>query len=381
MGGFRARFGWSGSGRSAGWRVFAAVLLAAALAASAGLTSQATATASAASPATWKPWLLTSADQFRLAAPPAAASAQTKGELKELLRLQKHRSPAAVANIAKWLRQPTVVPWMQLELQMFQNYRPRVAPASRYLGLLGAGMYDAMIAAYDSHDAYAKTTRPEPWKLDKRLKPAMKFPAGSTYAPYDAAVAGAAEKILTYLFPGEPPRTFTRAANDAVNARLQAGLNYRSDVEQARALGRKVAALAIARGESDGHTNTGYSEGPFVGEQYWVLTPPEYEGAIGADRRNMEALASARREGAVERDSASLVVRLSGVHGPAQRGAPDELPPHRYATTDRELLGRRPRDVHPTGALGGDRASADQVVQAQRPDGAESGCLSGHRRP
>ncbi len=233
------------------------------------------------SPAHWKPWLLTSPSQFRLNAPPAAGSAQTKAELKQLLRLQK-RTPAVLANIKKWCSQPAVIPWMQLELKLFQDYRPRVGPSARALALLGAGMYDAMIAASDSHDFYAKSSRPAPWQLDKRLKPALKAAAGSTYAPYDAAVAGAAETILPYLFPGEPRRTFVATADEAVNARLAAGLNYRSDLQQARALGQKVATLVIARGEADGHVNTGYSEGPFTGEQFWVPTPPEYEGAIGS---------------------------------------------------------------------------------------------------
>ena len=109
----------------------------------------------------------------------------------------------------------------------------------------------------------------------QRLKPATGLTAapGSTYAPDDAAVAGAAEKILAYLFPKEPKKTFTTAADEAIQARLSAGLNYRSDVERARALGGRVAMLAIARSRTDGHTKTGYSEGPFTGEQYWVGTP------------------------------------------------------------------------------------------------------------
>ncbi len=136
--------------------------------------------AASASPAHWKPWLLASANQFRLGPPAAAGSAQTKAELKQLLRLQKKRTPAVLANIKKWCRQPAVVPWAQLELKLLQTYRPRVAPASRALALLGVAMYDAMIAADDSRLAYAKSSRPAPWILDKRLKPSMKVAAGST---------------------------------------------------------------------------------------------------------------------------------------------------------------------------------------------------------
>lgn len=228
-----------------------------------------------ASPAHWKPWLLSSASQFRLGAPPAAQSAQTKAELTELLRLQKKRTPAVMAIIKKWNEEPAAVPWTLLALAQIQNYRPDIASAAHSLAILGTGMYDALIAAEDSHDFYSRSSRPAPWKLDRRLKPATAVAAGSrsTYAPYDAAVAGAAEKILSYLFPKEPKTTFTTAASEAIDARLFAGLNYRSDLERARTLGQRVAVLAIGRSESDGHTNTGYSEGPFAGDQYWIRTP------------------------------------------------------------------------------------------------------------
>ena len=231
--------------------------------------------ATQASPAHWKPWLLSSASQFRLGAPPAAGSAQTKAELMELLRLQKKRTPAVMAIIKKWGGEPAAVPWTRLALAQIQNHRPDIASAAHSLAILDAGMYDALIAAEDSHDFYSRSSRPAPWKLDKRLKPATGVAAGSgsTYAPDDAAVAGAAEKILAYLFPKEPKKTFTTVANEAIGARLSAGLNYRSDLERARALGQRVATVAIARARTDGHTKTGYSEGPFTGEQYWVGTP------------------------------------------------------------------------------------------------------------
>lgn len=238
--------------------------------------------ASAKSPASWKPFLLSSARQFRLAAPPSAASAQTKTEIAQLLRLQKGRTPAVKANIQKWLGQPAVVPWWQLELSLLKNYRPRVAPASRTLALLGAAMYDAAIAADDSRLAYAKRSRPAPWKLNKRLKAAVKVSAGTTWAPYEAAMSGAAERVLAYLYPGEPKRTFTRLANESIQACLSAGVNYRSDLQRARALGQKVGDLAIAHGQADGSSTTGFSEGPFVGEPFWVTTPPSFEGAVGS---------------------------------------------------------------------------------------------------
>jgi membrane-associated phospholipid phosphatase len=70
-------------------------------------------------------------------------------------------------------------------------------------------------------------------------------------------------------------------ANEALRARMIAGLNYRSDLQRARALGHKVAQLAIARAATDGATNTGFSEGPFTGDQFWTPTPAAYESPLG----------------------------------------------------------------------------------------------------
>jgi len=129
-------------------------------------------------PATWKPWHLTSASQFRLAAPPAAKSATTKQELAQLIRLQRSRTPAMRLAIKKWTRQSTILPWTDMLLQAFQSYRPRPPAAAYDLALFYTGVEDAIIAASDSRDAYAAKSRPAPSKLHKRLKPSAKAKSG-----------------------------------------------------------------------------------------------------------------------------------------------------------------------------------------------------------
>ena len=245
----------------------------------AGASSESTAAVRASTPAQWKPWHLTSADQLRLKAPPAARSAQTKAELAQLRRLQRTRGPAQVAAFQKWNGQGAAIAWTKVAIDMLRSYRPRPPLAARFLAIFQTGLYDAMIAADDSRIAYARS-RPAPAKLDKRLKPLAKTPA-STYAPYEAAMAGAAERLLHSLFPGEPQRTFTAFANEAVGSRLSAGVNYRSDVQNARALGQKVADAVIARAKADNSTSTRLPNPTLSGEGYWASTPPLYEPFIG----------------------------------------------------------------------------------------------------
>ena len=233
-------------------------------------------------PATWKPWHLSSASQFRLPAPPAASSATTKKELAQLLRLQKQRTPKTLAAIKKWNGQLPVLAWTDLLLQAFQSYRPRPPAAAYDLALFYTGLYDTIIAAHDSADAYAGKSRPAPSKLSRALKPVGKPATPTTYAPVEAAMAGAAQVLIPYLFPDAPASLYVKAANEAVGTRLSAGLNYRSDVERARALGQKIAALVIDQAKADGRaTNTAPPVPNPGGDDHWSPTPPGFEPPFG----------------------------------------------------------------------------------------------------
>lgn len=233
-------------------------------------------------PATWKPWHLASASQFRLPSPAAAKSATTKRELAQLLRFQKTRTPQRLQAIKKWTGQIAVVPWTDLLLQAFQSYRPRPPAAAYDLAIFYTGLYDAMVAACESRVAYATMTRPAPSKLDPRIKPAVKAMSGSTYASPEAAMAGAAEILIPYLFPDAPAAIYRQAANEAVSSRLWAGLSYRSDVQQGRLLGQKVARLVIDQSKKDGRaTSTGFPTVKPAGDGYWSPTAPAFEPPFG----------------------------------------------------------------------------------------------------
>jgi hypothetical protein len=144
-------------------------------------------------------------------------------------------------------------------------------------------MYDAVVAAWDSRVAYK---RRRPFAVDDRIDRMVKA-RGSSYPDPNSAVAGAAERILAYLFPQEPVSTFTRLAAQATSSRLWAGVNYRSDVEEGRRLGQQVADIVIAFGESDGHKTPSTdvvaarvcqpADCDDPNQQNWVPTPPAFQ--------------------------------------------------------------------------------------------------------
>ena len=70
--------------------------------------------------------------------------------------------------------------------------------------------------------------------------------------------------MLGYLFAGRAA-LFAAKAEEAMQVRLRAGADHPDDVEAGRSIGRRVAALAIARGAadgSDGKRNGNVPEGP-----------------------------------------------------------------------------------------------------------------------
>ena len=240
-------------------------------------TTGSTAAAPEQTPAEWRPWVLASADQFRSAAPPSDGSRRTRRELDELVRLQSLRTRSIRKQIRFWDRQPLTVPWTRLELRMIKEYRPRPPFSARALSLLHVAMFDALVAAWDSRLAYQRTP---PRRLDDRIRPLVPAP-GSPYPSPHAVIAGAAEEVLTYLFPSEDASTFDRVADEAVRSRLFAGVNYRSDLTRGRALGRDIGAAVVAYARADRSDSTGYARPRPEGEGYWDPTPPGYETPAG----------------------------------------------------------------------------------------------------
>ena len=236
-------------------------------------------------PATWKPWYLTSADQLRLPAPPADDSQQTADELAQLEQLQSQRTKQIEKRIDFWNKGPVTTRWTQILIETFRTQDIRPPFAARAGAILHTAMFDATIAAYDSRDAY---TRSRPSQLDPAIDPYLKG-TGSPYPAVNAAIAGAAEKTLTFLFPNVNASKFTSLADEAVQSRLYAGVNYPSDVDAGRELGHKVADLAIEHAKHDNSNiscaqpdESCFTHGPEPeGEQYWQPTPPGYENPTG----------------------------------------------------------------------------------------------------
>jgi membrane-associated phospholipid phosphatase len=225
-------------------------------------------TARAATPGTWRTWLLASPDELR----PARPEETSHAEIGELLDFRDRRTVQAFELIERWNVGAAGIPWANLALDLIQLHRPSPVHAGRALALLHAAISDAAVAALDAQNAYRRAA---PAALEPEVEPVV---SGGDYSfPSEtAAVAGAAGVILPYLFPSEPPEMFAAMVDEATSSRMWAGANVRSDIDAGLDLGCAIGQLGIDRGKTDGADMEWDGGERPTGEGKWEPTPPKY---------------------------------------------------------------------------------------------------------
>jgi membrane-associated phospholipid phosphatase len=194
----------------------------------------------------WKTWVLNSGSQFRLPPPPDNLAQEV--EIKNLLARASRRDAAALNAIRFWDAGAPGYRWNEMAINEVVKRNISGPRNARVLSLLNVAIYDATIAAWDSKYVY---NRPRPSEVNSNVAPAIAVPNSPSYPSAHAAAASAAAAVLAYLFPSEA-QTFERAAQECAESRLNAGVQFPSDVSAGMEIGRKVAELVIARAQTDG---------------------------------------------------------------------------------------------------------------------------------
>ena len=130
-----------------------------------------------------------------------------------------------------------------MELVSEQSKNPPLA--SRGYGLVSVAMYDAVLSTYHWKYVYNR-------KAPEGTNPVVPAGPDPSYPDEHAAIAGAASRVLAYLFPERPAARYDAEAEAAAESRVDAGTNFRSDVDAGLALGRAVADAVIAHAKTDG---------------------------------------------------------------------------------------------------------------------------------
>ncbi|HET7490213.1 MAG TPA: hypothetical protein VFJ85_19975 [Acidimicrobiales bacterium] len=195
----------------------------------------------------WKTWVIGSPAKLAVPAPPKPGSAKAKADQAELKDLAGKRTAEVKAMVQKFNGPLPTKPWTDTELDLVSKSAKNPPLSSRNYALLHVAMNDAVTAAW--YWKYKYKVDPPDVNSDTMIGPGP----DPSYPSAHATIAGAAARVLAYLYPNLASQAKMDAlADQAADSRVYAGVNTRSEVEAGLELGHKVADLVIARAKTDG---------------------------------------------------------------------------------------------------------------------------------
>jgi hypothetical protein len=222
-----------------------------------------------------RPFLLRSSSQFRSAPPPALGSQQWAAEFNEVKTLGRATGSTRTTDqtyIAKWWQSAPILSWNEVARQLITRTGLDAADSARLLALQNLSGADALINCWNDKYHYDfwrpwnaipraledgnAGTDPDPTWAPLLSAPYPDWPSGHNCldAAHVAVLrmffgddpAGGPFKITsTFVNPGGPAvrtfDTFTQPLTEIIEARIWAGLHFRSADVQGQVLGRSVA--------------------------------------------------------------------------------------------------------------------------------------------
>ena len=198
---------------------------------------------------TWKPWLLSSGNQFRPSPPLAYNSPEKQAELAAL-----HAQPRSFYDQSKafyYQSGPGLFPdfYNSINTAVFEDHLTgnslRVA---RAFALASVAHFDSVIACFDGKYAYWAI---RPSQLDPTLTTLFATPNHPSYPSAHATLSTGLTDVVAYLFPKRA--AYYRAIGvESGWSRMVAGIHYQSDIDSGDALGHNVAQLVISWANNDG---------------------------------------------------------------------------------------------------------------------------------
>ena len=194
-----------------------------------------------------RPWLLTSADQFRPADPPAVGSPAFLADLAEVRHLSDTRTPEQLAIARYWASgygaggPAGFFGSVAAELAAERHLDER--KAARLLAVLHMAIMDASIGCYQSKYEHWYL---RPYQADAGITvaPGVSRPNFPSYPSAHSCLSSAAAGVLAGFFPSAR-RELDAMVVEAGLSRIYAGLHFRFEVTAGQELGYAVAELAL----------------------------------------------------------------------------------------------------------------------------------------
>jgi membrane-associated phospholipid phosphatase len=195
---------------------------------------------------TWRSWTLARGDEFRPPAPPAHDSQQLAAEVAELRGLQ--RTPVMTGAAMFWEVAVgggrSYAYWNEVARRMILEHRLDASPprAARVLAVTTIALNDAYIACWDAKYTYWAI---RPSQLEPQIRPLFPPPNHPSYPSAHSCLSAAVTGVLTAMFP-DNAAAFEAMRAEAGEARIWAGIHYRSDIVAGSEIGRRVAERVAA---------------------------------------------------------------------------------------------------------------------------------------
>jgi membrane-associated phospholipid phosphatase len=195
----------------------------------------------------WKPFLLSSAAEFRSPPPPAHDSPQTQAELAELKVTQPFLNQAKAFG---WQTPEGNLTWFFGEItRRLAEHRLDTNPprSARAYALMAVVTWDQIVCSHESKLTY---WRIRPSQLDSTV-PLLFPPPNHPSYPANHAVTSVRAHVLGYLFP-RYSEYYRQLGEEIGHSRMWAGIHYRSDLEAGWEMARKLFEKLKTHAESDG---------------------------------------------------------------------------------------------------------------------------------
>jgi membrane-associated phospholipid phosphatase len=194
--------------------------------------------------ASWNTWLLDKPQQIMIGAPPQAA--QAKAELQAVKQGMEKLDAKKLSAIKYWDAGAPAYRWNQIVPKLLAHkFDVALRMPAAWMNL---AIYDATILAWKEKVKYK---RRRPHLVDPLLKPAINAPLTFSYPCEHAVTAAAAANVLAYFFPAKAD-SILQLARAASQSRIDAGVQFPSDVEAGWKLGEQVAKQIIEKAKNDG---------------------------------------------------------------------------------------------------------------------------------
>lgn len=194
----------------------------------------------------WRTWVLASADALRPGPPPEFGSPPFAAALSEVKTFP--RNPQAVENAIFWHAYGGGRNYQMWHRELGtrvleQGYSQNLLRTAAAFAALSIAYADAHIACWDAKYHYWVI---RPSQADPSITTLVPLPSHPSYPSAHSCLSSAGASVLAALFPAEA-RHFTELTKQSGESRIAAGLHYRFDCDAGDEIGRRAAALALAK--------------------------------------------------------------------------------------------------------------------------------------